>query len=279
MALGRDVRERIEADRHVRVGGVEIADRVGALGRDAIRDRLGQVAVRIDHGDPFPGHDVVHGEVEQHRAFAGAGLADDVNMPLALSPREAEYRPRSMFAIGCCSIMPGQPLCEARGLSAGVPTPVNGRASECSRCGVEPAGRAWCGVPARYVGLPRNREAPCAQSTRDNSGRGVDSELLIFAGVPVGPASDWFVRPRPSGRGQHNEHSLRRVPGSTSDPGRIAGRCSPASTLVRGPAESVVTPPRICRQPKARSPPQRATMRRRRRLAGRPRAPSRAPEP
>ena len=45
---------------------------MGAIGRDAIRDRLGKVAVRVNDGDPFPGHDVVHGQVEEHRALARA---------------------------------------------------------------------------------------------------------------------------------------------------------------------------------------------------------------
>ena len=55
VALGRNLRQRIEPDRTLGVAGVEVADRVGALGRDAIRYRLGQVAVRVDDGDPFAG--------------------------------------------------------------------------------------------------------------------------------------------------------------------------------------------------------------------------------
>ena len=34
MALGRDLRKRIEADRTLGVADVEVADRVGAFGRD-----------------------------------------------------------------------------------------------------------------------------------------------------------------------------------------------------------------------------------------------------
>ena len=54
MALGRNLRQRIEPDRTLGIAGVEITDRMGAVGGDAIRDRLGKVAVRVDDGDPFP---------------------------------------------------------------------------------------------------------------------------------------------------------------------------------------------------------------------------------
>ena len=70
VALGRDMRERIEAHRPVDVSGVKVTDRMRAVGWDAIRYRLGKVAVRVDHGDPLATHNVVHGEIEQHRALA-----------------------------------------------------------------------------------------------------------------------------------------------------------------------------------------------------------------
>ena len=48
----------------------------------------GEVAVRGDDGDALTGEDVVHGEVEQERAFAGAGLADDPDVALAFLARK-----------------------------------------------------------------------------------------------------------------------------------------------------------------------------------------------
>jgi hypothetical protein len=88
MALGRNIRKRIEADRQLGVGCIEIANRMGAIGRDAIRDCLGKVAVGVNYGHSFAGPDVVHGQVEEHGALARARFADNVNVPLAVSPRE-----------------------------------------------------------------------------------------------------------------------------------------------------------------------------------------------
>jgi hypothetical protein len=113
VALGRDIRQRIEADRTPGIGGIKIADRMSAW--DAVRHRLGKVAVRVDHGDPFPGHDVVHGQVEQDRALAGTGFSDHVNMPLAVSqrvPREPNIAP-GRFRYVVLLHMPGQPQCES----------------------------------------------------------------------------------------------------------------------------------------------------------------------
>lgn len=78
MALGRNIRQRIKANRSFGVGRVEVANRVGAGGRDAIRDRLSEIAVRVDDGDALPRIDVVHGEVKQGGALARARLADQV---------------------------------------------------------------------------------------------------------------------------------------------------------------------------------------------------------
>ena len=87
-ALGRDPRRRIEADRPLGVGHVEVAHVVDAGARDGVENIERQVAVRIDHGDPFPCQDVAHGEIEQERRFAAAGFADDVKVALALLARE-----------------------------------------------------------------------------------------------------------------------------------------------------------------------------------------------
>ena len=93
MALGRNVRKRIEADGTIGIAGVKVADTVGAFRRDAIRDRLGKVAVGVDDGDAFPGHDVVHGEVEERRALSGARLPHQVDVPLAIVSRETNVAP------------------------------------------------------------------------------------------------------------------------------------------------------------------------------------------
>jgi hypothetical protein len=92
-ALGRKLRQRIEADRMLAIAGIEIAYLIGACGRNAIRHRLGEVAVRVDNGDPVAGDDVVHGEIKQGRGLARPGLADNVNMPLAVVPRECNIAP------------------------------------------------------------------------------------------------------------------------------------------------------------------------------------------
>jgi hypothetical protein len=90
--LGRDPRRGIEADRPLAVGHVEIAYVVDARARDGVEDVERQVAVRVDHGDPLPCHDVAHGEVEEERRFAAAGFADDVKVAGTLVAREHNRR-------------------------------------------------------------------------------------------------------------------------------------------------------------------------------------------
>jgi len=93
VALGRNMRQRIKTDGTLGIAGVEIADGVGALGRDAIRDRFGKVAVWIDHGDPFSGQEVGHGQVKERRALPRARLPYCVHMPFALMARKANVAP------------------------------------------------------------------------------------------------------------------------------------------------------------------------------------------
>ena len=87
-ALGRDPGRRIEADRILGLAGVEVAHVIDARARDGVENVLGEVAVRIDDGDALARVDVAHGEIEQERAFARAGFADDVDVALALLARE-----------------------------------------------------------------------------------------------------------------------------------------------------------------------------------------------
>ena len=61
--------ERVEADRKFRVGDIEIAHVMCAARRQCIDDSVGKVVMRIDHGNPVAGIDVVHGQVEQHGAL------------------------------------------------------------------------------------------------------------------------------------------------------------------------------------------------------------------
>jgi hypothetical protein len=114
---------------------------MGAVRWDAIRDRLGKVAVRVDDGYSLPRHDVVHSQIEQRRALAGARLADDVNVPLAILARKARHAPARACDVSVRWLhIPGQPqvrLIEFQGTN--VPKP-----------------REWsCGYQARFVELTR----------------------------------------------------------------------------------------------------------------------------
>ena len=54
----------------------------------ASRMSVGEIAVRIDDRHSLPCKDVAHGEIEQERALARAGLADDPDVALALLARK-----------------------------------------------------------------------------------------------------------------------------------------------------------------------------------------------
>ena len=86
--FGCDPGRRIEADGILRLAGVEVAHLVDARVWDRVEDVLGEVAVRIDDGDAFARINVAHGEVEEKRALARAGFADDPNVALTLLTRE-----------------------------------------------------------------------------------------------------------------------------------------------------------------------------------------------
>ncbi len=84
MALGRNIRKRIETDWPLRVGRVKIANGASAITWNAVRYRLGKVAVRVDDGNSLPRHDVVHSQVEEDRALTRARLTNDVDVPFAI---------------------------------------------------------------------------------------------------------------------------------------------------------------------------------------------------
>ena len=46
--------------------------------------RFGEIAVRIEQREPFAGGEVLRDEIEEQRDLAGAGLADDVEVPAPL---------------------------------------------------------------------------------------------------------------------------------------------------------------------------------------------------
>src|SRR5580700_6685210 len=83
-ALGRDPGRGIEADRIFGLAGVEVAHIINALAGDGVEDVCGEIAVRVDDRHSLPCADVVHGEIEQERALARTGLADNPDVALAL---------------------------------------------------------------------------------------------------------------------------------------------------------------------------------------------------
>ena len=60
------------------VAGVKQNHIVGSLGRNQRQDRFGQVAVRVDEAATPAGRDVRGQQVQQKRALAHAGLADNI---------------------------------------------------------------------------------------------------------------------------------------------------------------------------------------------------------
>ncbi len=82
MPRARHVRQRIEADRMLRVGNIEIANVMHAAARHGVDNRVGKIPMGIDDAYPLPRMDVVHGEIEKKRRFSASGLADDIDVPL-----------------------------------------------------------------------------------------------------------------------------------------------------------------------------------------------------
>src|SRR6202051_3207105 len=78
------LREGIETDRPLKVGRVDVDEIVGAGTGNAREHGLRQIPVRVEQRPALAGSQVLFDEVEEERALAGAGLADDVEMPAAL---------------------------------------------------------------------------------------------------------------------------------------------------------------------------------------------------
>ena len=87
-ALGRDPGRGIEADRIFGLASVEVAHVINAPARDGVENVLGKIAMRIDDRHALSCTDVAHGEIEQERALARAGLADDPDVALTLLARK-----------------------------------------------------------------------------------------------------------------------------------------------------------------------------------------------
>ena len=84
-------RQRIKADRPLDVGGVDVDEIVGTGAGDVIERGFGEVAVRIEQRNTFAGREVLGDEVKEQRALAGAGLADDVEVPAAIVGTEHDW--------------------------------------------------------------------------------------------------------------------------------------------------------------------------------------------
>ena len=72
--------EGIEADRPRAVGRVHIDEIVRAVSRHMEQHGFGEIAMRIEQGEPGAGSEVLRDQVQQQRRFAGAGLADNVEV-------------------------------------------------------------------------------------------------------------------------------------------------------------------------------------------------------
>lgn len=98
--VGRHARQRIEADRPLDVGGVDVDEIVRAPARDVVERRAGEVAVWVEQGDARASRKILAQQVEQQCALAGAGLTDEVKMPAALVGRERDKLARDASAEG-----------------------------------------------------------------------------------------------------------------------------------------------------------------------------------
>ena len=93
-AMLRHAGKRVEGNRELAVGRIEIKHVVGARARHRVDYILGKVAVRIEKCKAATGGEVLQHHVEEERALAGAGLADDVQMapPVAGTKRNIGAR-------------------------------------------------------------------------------------------------------------------------------------------------------------------------------------------
>ena len=88
--VDRHALDGIEPDRVREVGGVEVDRPARQLGRDAVGDFGGYVAVRIDEGEPRSGVNVGEHQVPQQRRLTRPGCTDEKDMTRAGFRREPE---------------------------------------------------------------------------------------------------------------------------------------------------------------------------------------------
>ena len=80
------------------IGRIDVDEVVGAGAGHASEHGFGEIAMRVEECDALAGGEVLLDEVEEERALAGAGLADDVEMAAALVGVEHDGLARSVGA-------------------------------------------------------------------------------------------------------------------------------------------------------------------------------------
>ena len=83
-ARGRHAGKGIKSNRKIGVRDVKKTRVMHAIARQGIDHCIGEIAVRIDDTDAVAGENIGHDEVEQHRRFAAAALAQQHQVTLAL---------------------------------------------------------------------------------------------------------------------------------------------------------------------------------------------------
>jgi len=88
--LERDRLERVEADRQVGIGDIEVHEVGLALGRQPPDEVFDRVPVGVEEGEPVAALQILPDQVLEERRLAGARLADDIQVGHAVSWVHAE---------------------------------------------------------------------------------------------------------------------------------------------------------------------------------------------
>jgi hypothetical protein len=80
----------IEGDGELGVGGIEMDDVIRSPRRDEGTHVFGEIAVRVDQSHGVARDDVLEDHVAQQRCFAGACLADDIDVLASVIGRDTE---------------------------------------------------------------------------------------------------------------------------------------------------------------------------------------------
>ena len=89
--VGVHLLQHVEPDRPLQVGGVEIHELMRPMARHQAEHGLCQIAQGIDDSHTAAGGQVLADHVGQQRRLAGAGLADDMQMPPARAVIKGEH--------------------------------------------------------------------------------------------------------------------------------------------------------------------------------------------